>query len=380
VSERRSKLSRDYLSALGLGDILRSDVPLKNAQEDILKAAVDVFAAESGQFCLHDSDEPSARKEKTALLNLSWRYTDQYINYYHKMDPFLDVMPEVNACRNTDLMPRSSWQKLEFNNDFLKPQNINHLLVMYLRDDNHLLGHIDIHRNGSGATFSQKELFKAQYLATMFSRGIRQKQLLEKSADLEKLLKQIIEVSSAGIAVLDSSLNSIYWNNKISEFGFPPLNWKTGTGCSRAYQPMLPHEVMDECRKLQSSMRGNRWGVKYSNRRVVLWTDQNRLIEVEIEVVPAKPDSAARQNPFYFILIFNEVHRSNFIVGAITSHERKLTPKEMEIAQCICQGLTNKEISHKLYIALPTVASHIHHIFQKFDVKSRSKLIHVLQL
>jgi hypothetical protein len=44
-------LSRDYLNALCLGDTLRSNLPLKNAQEDLLKAAVNFFDAESGQLC-----------------------------------------------------------------------------------------------------------------------------------------------------------------------------------------------------------------------------------------------------------------------------------------------------------------------------------------
>jgi DNA-binding NarL/FixJ family response regulator len=56
-------------------------------------------------------------------------------------------------------------------------------------------------------------------------------------------------------------------------------------------------------------------------------------------------------------------------------HPENLTSKEMEIVQYISQGLTNKEISDKLYISLSTVATHIQHIFRKLGINNRSRLI-----
>lgn len=51
-----------------------------------------------------------------------------------------------------------------------------------------------------------------------------------------------------------------------------------------------------------------------------------------------------------------------------------LTKKETEILECICSGLTNKEIAEKLYICEQTVKSHCNHLFKKFGVTSRLKL------
>lgn len=59
-------------------------------------------------------------------------------------------------------------------------------------------------------------------------------------------------------------------------------------------------------------------------------------------------------------------------------HNLKLTSREEEIVKYICQGLSNREIGNKLCISLTTVATHIRHIFQKLEVKSRSKLINEL--
>jgi DNA-binding NarL/FixJ family response regulator len=56
------------------------------------------------------------------------------------------------------------------------------------------------------------------------------------------------------------------------------------------------------------------------------------------------------------------------------SQKIKLTKKEIEILDCICEGLTNKEIASKLYICEQTVKSHCNHLFKKFGVTSRLKL------
>jgi DNA-binding NarL/FixJ family response regulator len=56
------------------------------------------------------------------------------------------------------------------------------------------------------------------------------------------------------------------------------------------------------------------------------------------------------------------------------SQKVQLTKKEIEILECICDGLTNKEIAGKLYICEQTVKSHCNHLFKKFGVTSRLKL------
>ena len=52
-----------------------------------------------------------------------------------------------------------------------------------------------------------------------------------------------------------------------------------------------------------------------------------------------------------------------------------LTPREVEVAKLVCEGLDNKQISKKLRIAYNTVRAHLGNIFRKVGVKGRSNLI-----
>lgn len=55
----------------------------------------------------------------------------------------------------------------------------------------------------------------------------------------------------------------------------------------------------------------------------------------------------------------------------------KFTDKEMEIIRLVCNGLSNREISKKLFISEQTVKAHIHRIYQKLGIKNRPQLVSV---
>jgi DNA-binding CsgD family transcriptional regulator len=56
-----------------------------------------------------------------------------------------------------------------------------------------------------------------------------------------------------------------------------------------------------------------------------------------------------------------------------------VSPRESDVIREICKGLSNKEISEKLFISLQTVKDHTHHIYIKTNVKSRVQLINMVK-
>lgn len=57
----------------------------------------------------------------------------------------------------------------------------------------------------------------------------------------------------------------------------------------------------------------------------------------------------------------------------------ELTKRENEILKLLAQGYLYKEIAEQLFISLPTVRTHIHNIYSKLHVRSRTEAVMKLQ-
>lgn len=61
--------------------------------------------------------------------------------------------------------------------------------------------------------------------------------------------------------------------------------------------------------------------------------------------------------------------------GADPASPPSLTSREREIVTLIAQGLSNKQIAHRLGIQLATIKTHVHHILEKMHVRRRIDLV-----
>jgi ATP/maltotriose-dependent transcriptional regulator MalT len=49
-----------------------------------------------------------------------------------------------------------------------------------------------------------------------------------------------------------------------------------------------------------------------------------------------------------------------------------LTERELDVLSLVAQGLTNRQISGRLFISPATVRTHLEHIYDKLGVRSRA--------
>jgi DNA-binding CsgD family transcriptional regulator len=57
-----------------------------------------------------------------------------------------------------------------------------------------------------------------------------------------------------------------------------------------------------------------------------------------------------------------------------TSGWAALTPAELEVAELAAAGLGNAEIAERLFVSVPTVKTHLRHVYGKLGVANRTEL------
>ena len=51
-----------------------------------------------------------------------------------------------------------------------------------------------------------------------------------------------------------------------------------------------------------------------------------------------------------------------------------LTRRELEVAELVAQGLTNRQIAERLYLSARTAQNHVQHILDKLGLPNRSQI------
>ncbi len=73
---------------------------------------------------------------------------------------------------------------------------------------------------------------------------------------------------------------------------------------------------------------------------------------------------------------------AGYILSLLKKKPRKaelrvtLSGREIEVLSLLCEGLLKKEISDRLNISIPTVATHVRHIYEKLEVQNAAAAVH----
>ena len=105
----------------------------------------------------------------------------------------------------------------------------------------------------------------------------------------------------------------------------------------------------------------------YAGAIAVFFTALGVWLALKLAKPKAQPAAIERtvyvQSPVDFIINQNEVDRLN------------LSRRELEVLQLMAEGLSNQEISTRLFVSLNTVKTHTSNLFEKMEVKRRTQAV-----
>jgi DNA-binding NarL/FixJ family response regulator len=120
--------------------------------------------------------------------------------------------------------------------------------------------------------------------------------------------------------------------------------------------------VYDECQKILESLKAGASGYL-----LLRSTPPAKILEAIKEVYHGGAPMSAEVAR----LVVNTFHQDQ----PVRSAAEKLTPREEEVLRQIVQGARTKEVADALNIAVPTVQTHLQHIYEKLHARSRSEAV-----
>ncbi len=310
------------------------------------------------------------------LINLDKAYCDHYKNYYYQFDP-LHLTKGLNRIiglkSQEKIFSYDTFLPTEYYNDFLKPQQIHHKLIVNLVAEKELHGRIVLTRSRRRNRYTRNEVLTARTIAPYLAHALAHNNLRRKMRLKGTILDYIEKQSSIGMILLDENLQIVYSNDKAEE----AICSLTLSGSAFDHDVQLPPQLLKDCQEIKAKLKDcPASGMTVSRQTTVQGRNQtnfsitsrildrgldwegSRLLMVSIEKeLSAEERSLAKINTHYIIDEFN------------------LSRREIDVVELLFLGLKNAEIAQKLFISEVTVKKHLQNIYEKVGVSNRTTLI-----
>ena len=177
---------------------------------------------------------------------------------------------------------------------------------------------------------------------------------------MEKFLDIIRGRSTPGVLIYDMT-GRLRYSNKDAIDMFPAI----GTGKGKILKT-----IYGICKELRKNGKADK---KEDGRGCgVVHDDSGAVCAVRCFFIGDLEKDKASRHVMVLIERIIEKREVNFKKA---TEEFSLTKREGEVLELVCSGLTNREISEKLFVCEDTVKSHIKNLMEKTGISSRARII-----
>jgi DNA-binding CsgD family transcriptional regulator len=288
--------------------------------------------------------------------------------------------PRRRLVRLNDLFrTRSSFVRSRFYRRFMAPQKCAHGIAFFFWKRQRLICAIAILRTAKQGDFSMPEMKLLRQLYPQFLAALRGIESLERErcvrADFEEFLRGL----PLPTMILRWNLTPIYQNKAAREFC---AVWEKGpeeAKRTKASSP-IPVQILNRCRILKQEWMNARLRMR-SERRTDFKQEQvhhRQRPELRATIQLKQINSVGVAGPHFLVacedLCRNGQRSERFGLFRLPGLGR-LTRREREVAQLVCQGRSNQEVADNARLSLSMVKKHLHSVFRKLQVPSRTRLV-----
>jgi len=280
---------------------------------------------------------------------------------------------------NSLFRSRTSFLRSSFYRRYMAPHKCDYGVTLFFWKQQRLICAIAILRTPKHGDFSPAEIDLLRQLYPQLLAALRRIESLERErsvrADLEEFLRRL----PLPTIILRWNLKPIYQNNAARDFC---ALWEKGPDEARRTKAnsSMPSEILDRCRVLKEKWRTAQPQTRATRRADFKEEEVNhpRQPHLRATIHLKQINSVGVAGPHFLIAcedFCRNGERSRRLGLFRFPGIARLTRREREVAQLACEGRSNKEIAQNACLSLPTVKKHLHSVFRKLQVPSRTRLV-----
>jgi len=298
------------------------------------------------------------------------------------LENYIACRPRHRFVRISDLFPnQSSLIKSAFYRRYMAPQRCPHVLCIFFWKNRRRICAVAIMRTATQGDLSGAEMRLLRQLYPQFQTALCRLGSLEREHSVRKDLEAFLRRLPLPTILLRWNLKPIYQNRAAREFC---TVWEKGPEDARrtkATSP-IPSEILDRCRLLKQQWADAKRPIAPQTGFKEEQVRHPRLPHLRATLHLKQLGSAGVARPHFLIECGDLRRRTAPHIGPSSSphlpHLVRLTRREQEIARLVCEGRSNQEIADAACLSLAMVKKHLHAIFRKLEVNSRSQLVALL--
>ena len=273
------------------------------------------------------------------------------------------------------------FRRSSFYRGCIVPLNGRCAIGLFFWDIRRLLASIIVVRNLQQGELSPGEVRVIGHLHSQFQTALHRLHSRSRERAVRVALEQFMRRLPLPTVLLRWNLRLAYRNQAGAE---SCAVWQPGPLGARfiKLKAPIPPEILNQCRVLKkrweqlSSLRPA--PANFKGEIVRHPTRHGLRATISLEQI----SSAAFARP-HFLIEFEDLGGSGgtrYQMGrASLSHLVRLTSREQNLARLVCDGRSNQEIADESGLSLETVKKHLHSIFCKLQVPSRSRLMTLMR-
>jgi DNA-binding CsgD family transcriptional regulator len=299
------------------------------------------------------------------------------------LENYIAAQQRQRFARVSDLFSnRSSLMKSAFYRRYMAPQKCGYGACLFFWKRQRLICVIAIMRTATQGDLSPVEMNLIRQLYPQFQTALSRLRSLEREHSLRMDLEGFLSRLPLPTMLLRWNLKLIYQNRAARDFC---AVWEKGAEeaqLTKATSP-IPSEILDRCRLLKQqwahAQRPIAPQIGFKEERV----RNPRSPHLRATVHLKQLGSAGVAQP-HFLIECEDLRRhaapsTGPAASARLPHLVRLTRREQEVARLVCEGRSNQEIADDACLSLAMVKKHLHAIFRKLEVNSRSRLIALMR-